>query len=64
MRSIRNLFVVGAIAVSTLALSAQAYAADIVDTAVAAGSFNARSSGSALSDRRQPHAWRRASPFF
>ncbi len=39
MRSIRNLFAAGAIAVSTLALSAQAYAADIVDTAVAAGSF-------------------------
>jgi uncharacterized surface protein with fasciclin (FAS1) repeats len=39
MRTIRNLFAAGAIAVSTLALSAQAYAADIVDTAVAAGSF-------------------------
>ena len=39
MRSIRNLFAVGAIAVSPLALSAQAYAADIVDTAVAAGNF-------------------------
>ena len=39
MRSIRNLLAAGAIAVSTLALSAQAYAADIVDTAVAAGNF-------------------------
>lgn len=39
MRSIRNLFAAGAIAVSTLALSAQAYAADIVDTAAAAGNF-------------------------
>ncbi len=39
MRSIRNFAAAAAIAVSSLALSAQAYAADIVDTAVAAGSF-------------------------
>jgi uncharacterized surface protein with fasciclin (FAS1) repeats len=39
MRSIRNLVAAGAFAVSSFALSAQAFAADIVDTAVAAGSF-------------------------
>ncbi|MFM8745278.1 MAG: fasciclin domain-containing protein [Aestuariivirga sp.] len=39
MKSLRNLAVAAAIAVSGLAMSAQAYAADIVDTAVAAGSF-------------------------
>ncbi len=39
MKSLRNLAVAAAIAVSGLAMSAQAYAADIVDTAVAAGNF-------------------------
>ena len=39
MRSYRNLIAAGAFAVSSFALSAQAYAADIVDTAVGAGSF-------------------------
>jgi uncharacterized surface protein with fasciclin (FAS1) repeats len=39
MRSIRNLAAAAAIAVSSMALSAQAFAADIVDTAVSAGSF-------------------------
>jgi uncharacterized surface protein with fasciclin (FAS1) repeats len=39
MRSFRNLFAASAIFVSGIVLPAQAYAADIVDTAVAAGSF-------------------------
>jgi uncharacterized surface protein with fasciclin (FAS1) repeats len=39
MRTLRNLAAAAAIAVSGFALSAQAYAADIVDTAVGAGSF-------------------------
>jgi uncharacterized surface protein with fasciclin (FAS1) repeats len=39
MNRLRNIAVAAAFAVSSLALSAQAYAADIVDTAVAAGSF-------------------------
>ncbi|MCX7346383.1 MAG: fasciclin domain-containing protein [Alphaproteobacteria bacterium] len=39
MRSFRNLLAAGAIAVSSLVATSQAFAADIVDTAVAAGSF-------------------------
>ncbi len=39
MKSLRNFAAAAALAVSSLALSAQAYAADIVDTAVAAGNF-------------------------
>jgi uncharacterized surface protein with fasciclin (FAS1) repeats len=39
MNRLRNIAVAAAFAVSSLALSAQAYAADIVDTAVAAGNF-------------------------
>lgn len=39
MNRIRNLAAAAAFAVSSFALSAQAYAADIVDTAVAAGNF-------------------------
>jgi uncharacterized surface protein with fasciclin (FAS1) repeats len=39
MKRLRNLAAAAAIAVSGLAISAQAYAADIVDTAVAAGNF-------------------------
>ena len=39
MNRLRNIAAAAAFAVSSLALSAQAYAADIVDTAVAAGSF-------------------------
>ena len=39
MKSLRNFAAAAAFAVSSLALSAQAYAADIVDTAVAAGNF-------------------------
>ena len=39
MNRIRNIAVAAAFAVSSFALSAQAYAADIVDTAVAAGNF-------------------------
>jgi uncharacterized surface protein with fasciclin (FAS1) repeats len=39
MNRIRNIAAAAAFAVSSFALSAQAYAADIVDTAVAAGNF-------------------------
>lgn len=39
MRSIRNLVAAGAMSVAAFALTVQAKAADIVDTAVAAGSF-------------------------
>ena len=39
MRSFRNLLAAGAIAVSSLVATSQAFAADIVDTAVDAGSF-------------------------
>lgn len=39
MRSFRNLLAAGAIAVSSLVATSQAFAADIVDTAVSAGSF-------------------------
>ena len=39
MNRIRNIAAAGAFAVSSFALSAQAFAADIVDTAVAAGNF-------------------------
>ncbi|MGA7267920.1 MAG: fasciclin domain-containing protein [Aestuariivirga sp.] len=39
MRSFRNLLAAGAIAVSSLVATSQAFAADIVDTAVGAGSF-------------------------
>lgn len=39
MRSIRNLVAASAIAVTGIVSASQAYAADIVDTAVAAGSF-------------------------
>jgi uncharacterized surface protein with fasciclin (FAS1) repeats len=39
MKSIRNLFAAAAVTVSAMALSVQAQAADIVDTAVSAGSF-------------------------
>ncbi|MFO1120765.1 MAG: fasciclin domain-containing protein [Hyphomicrobiales bacterium] len=39
MRRIRTLFAASAIALSGFALSAQAFAADIVDTAVGAGNF-------------------------
>jgi uncharacterized surface protein with fasciclin (FAS1) repeats len=39
MNRLRNLAAAAAFAVSSFALSAQAYAADIVDTAVAAGNF-------------------------
>jgi uncharacterized surface protein with fasciclin (FAS1) repeats len=39
MKRLRTLAAAASIAVSGLALSAQAYAADIVDTAVAAGNF-------------------------
>jgi uncharacterized surface protein with fasciclin (FAS1) repeats len=39
MNRLRNIAAAAAFAVSSFALSAQAYAADIVDTAVAAGSF-------------------------
>lgn len=39
MKSLRNLAVAAAIAVSGFAMSVQAYAADVVDTAVAAGNF-------------------------
>ena len=39
MKSLRNFAAAAAFAVSSLALSAQAYAADLVDTAVAAGNF-------------------------
>jgi uncharacterized surface protein with fasciclin (FAS1) repeats len=39
MRSFRNLLAAGAIPVSSLVATSQAFAADIVDTAVAAGSF-------------------------
>ena len=39
MNRIRNFAAAAALAVSSFALSAQAYAADIVDTAVAAGNF-------------------------
>ena len=39
MKRLRNLAAAAAFAVSGLALSAQAYAADVVDTAVAAGNF-------------------------
>jgi len=39
MKRIRNLAAAAAIAVSSMALSAQAFAADVVDTAVAAGNF-------------------------
>lgn len=39
MNRIRNIAAAAAFAVSSFVLSAQAYAADIVDTAVAAGSF-------------------------
>ena len=39
MKSLRNFAAAAALAVSSLALSAQAYAADLVDTAVAAGNF-------------------------
>lgn len=39
MKRLRNLAAAAAIAVSGMALSAQAFAADIVDTAVAAGNF-------------------------
>ena len=39
MTRLRNFAAAAAFAVSSLALSAQAYAADIVDTAVAAGNF-------------------------
>ena len=39
MNRIRNIAAAAAFAVSSLALSAQAFAADIVDTAVAAGNF-------------------------
>ncbi len=39
MRSFRNLLAAGAIAVSSLVANSQAFAADIVDTAVGAGSF-------------------------
>lgn len=39
MKSLRNLAAAAAIAVSSFAISAQAFAADVVDTAVAAGNF-------------------------
>ena len=39
MRSFRNLLAAGAIALSSLVATSQAFAADIVDTAVSAGSF-------------------------
>lgn len=39
MNRLRNLAAAAAFAVSSFALSAQAYAADVVDTAVAAGNF-------------------------
>ena len=39
MKRLRNFAVAAAIAVSGLAMSVQAYAADVVDTAVAAGNF-------------------------
>jgi uncharacterized surface protein with fasciclin (FAS1) repeats len=39
MNRLRNIAAAAAFAVSSFALSAQAYAADIVDTAVAAGNF-------------------------
>ena len=39
MNRLRNIAAAAAFAVSSLALSAQAYAADIVDTAIAAGNF-------------------------
>ena len=39
MKSLRNLAVAAAIAVSGFAMSVQSYAADVVDTAVAAGNF-------------------------
>ncbi len=39
MKRLRNLAAAAAIAVSSMALSAQAFAADVVDTAVAAGNF-------------------------
>lgn len=39
MKRLRNLAAAAAIAVSGLAMSAQAFAADVVDTAVAAGNF-------------------------
>jgi uncharacterized surface protein with fasciclin (FAS1) repeats len=39
MKRLRNFAAAAAIAASGLALSAQAYAADVVDTAVAAGNF-------------------------
>ena len=39
MRTIRTLVAAGAMAAASLAYSAQAFAADIVDTAVGAGSF-------------------------
>ena len=39
MRSFRNLLAAGAIAVSSLVATSQAFAADIVDTAIGAGSF-------------------------
>ena len=39
MSSFRNLLAAGAIAVSSLVATSQAFAADIVDTAVGAGSF-------------------------
>jgi uncharacterized surface protein with fasciclin (FAS1) repeats len=39
MRSFRNLLAAGAIAVSSLVATSHAFAADIVDTAVGAGSF-------------------------
>ena len=39
MKTIRNLFAAAAMGASALVLSVQAQAADIVDTAVSAGSF-------------------------
>jgi uncharacterized surface protein with fasciclin (FAS1) repeats len=39
MKSLRNIAVAAAIAVSGFAMSVQAYAANVVDTAVAAGNF-------------------------
>ncbi|MEI7597763.1 MAG: fasciclin domain-containing protein [Aestuariivirga sp.] len=39
MKRLRNLAAAAAIAVSSFAMSAQAFAADVVDTAVAAGNF-------------------------